>query len=182
MKVGIIYGGQTGKTGKVANRICAQFPGSRLIPVSEVVKAQLEGFDLLILGTSTYGLGQLPNCWLDALPVFNSTDLRRKKVALFGLGDQAWHSDTFMDGMGTLHQFIREMGVSTIGRTSLKGYAFLASKALEGNAFIGLALDEDNQPELTDYRIRKWVLQLREEVKLPESPFSQTLSKWRRVA
>jgi flavodoxin I len=31
--------------------------------------------------------------------------------------------------------------------------------------FVGLALDEDNQEELTDQRIEKWVKQIKEELR-----------------
>ena len=45
--------------------------------------------------------------------------------------------------------------------TSVTGYDHDASKAQKGDQFVGLALDEDNQPELSADRIKAWVTGLR---------------------
>ncbi len=38
----------------------------------------------------------------------------------------------------------------------------------DDNHFIGLAIDEDRQPELTDERVDAWVKQISEEMSLAE--------------
>ena len=41
------------------------------------------------------------------------------------------------------------------------GYEFDASEALVNGKFMGLPVDEDFEPELTDERVKKWIEQLR---------------------
>lgn len=55
-----------------------------------------------------------------------------------------------------------------VGLWSTKGYQHWGSLALEGDYFLGLALDEDHQPELTDSRIQAWVAQLISEFGIAE--------------
>ena len=50
-----------------------------------------------------------------------------------------------------------------IGLWPANGYDFEGSLALDGEYFLGLALDEDHHPELTDGRIKAWVKQLVDE-------------------
>jgi len=58
-------------------------------------------------------------------------------------------------------------GARLIGTWPNEGYKFTASEALlSDNTFVGLALDEDNQDELTEQRIEKWVKQVKEEAKI----------------
>jgi flavodoxin I len=49
-----------------------------------------------------------------------------------------------------------ENGGKLIGRWSIEGYEFDESVALEGEEFLGLALDYDNQDNLSEERIRAW--------------------------
>ena len=48
-----------------------------------------------------------------------------------------------------------------MGYWSAEGYEFNESKALKDGKFVGLAIDEDNQSELTDSRIESWVAQIK---------------------
>ncbi|MBD1857916.1 MULTISPECIES: hypothetical protein [Leptolyngbya] len=41
------------------------------------------------------------------------------------------------------------------------GYEHSQSKAVRGNPFCGLAIDEDNPSDLTDDRVQAWVTQLK---------------------
>ena len=49
-----------------------------------------------------------------------------------------------------------EKGGKLIGKWSIEGYEFDESVAQEGDKFLGLALDYDNQDELSEERITKW--------------------------
>lgn len=52
-----------------------------------------------------------------------------------------------------------------VGHWPTAGYHFEASKGLaDDDHFVGLAIDEDRQPELTAERVEKWVKQIREEL------------------
>jgi len=88
-------------------------------------------------------------------------NFKGKKVAYFGAGDQVGYADNFQDAMGILEAKISQLGGKTVGQWPTTGYDFNESKALRNGQFVGLALDEDNQPELTAERIQKWTSQLK---------------------
>ena len=46
----------------------------------------------------------------------------------------------------------------------LHGYYHDSSKAQIDDKFVGLAIDEDNQSDLTDERINKWTNEIRENI------------------
>ena len=61
--------------------------------------------------------------------------------------------------------YIKYNNIKLIGRTSAEGYDFEESRSVEKGKFIGLAIDDKNQKELTEERIENWVKQLKEEMK-----------------
>lgn len=65
--------------------------------------------------------------------------------------------------MGMLEEKIAALGGKTVGYWSSDDYDYESSKAERNGKFVGLALDEDNQSELTDSRIKQWVEQLKTE-------------------
>jgi flavodoxin I len=93
----------------------------------------------------------------------DSVDFSGKKVAYFGAGDQIGYADNFQDAMGILEEKISELGGTTVGYWSTEGYEHSESKAVKDGKFVGLALDEDNQSDLTDERVKTWVAQLKSE-------------------
>ncbi|MEI2580570.1 flavodoxin domain-containing protein [Scytonema sp. PRP1] len=52
-------------------------------------------------------------------------------------------------------------GGCTAGFWSTNGYDFNESKALNNGKFVGLALDEDNQFDLTQEGVKTWVVQVK---------------------
>ncbi|SDZ78086.1 flavodoxin I [Desulfuromusa kysingii] len=165
MKVGIFYGSTTGNTENVANEICGMISGSQVAPIDGAEKADLESCDLLFFGASTWGLGELQDDWADALTMLRSANLKGKKVALFGLGDQETYSGTFVDGIKDIHDAAVEAGATIVGKCSSDGYDFQSSEAFVDDQFLGLPLDEENQSEMTGERIKEWVGQVLEESK-----------------
>jgi len=90
-------------------------------------------------------------------------NLNGKTVALFGMGDQQGYGQWFQDALGMLHDEICHQDITFLGLwPNDESYEFEASKALtnEGKHFVGLALDEDSQYELSDERIANWVEQV----------------------
>jgi flavodoxin I len=83
---------------------------------------------------------------------------------VFGLGDQMSFPDTFVDAMAVLADNAVKAGAKLVGRRPADGYDCSGSAALRDGQFVGLPLDEDNQPQLTGSRIAEWVQQIREEV------------------
>ena len=114
------------------------------------------------MGTSTWGFGDLQDDWQTALDGLADLDLNGKKVAYFGTGDQETFPDTFIDGIGIIHEEIEKTGATVIGYTSTDGYSFSGSRALvDDSQFLGLAIDEVNQSDLTDERVEAWTTELK---------------------
>jgi flavodoxin I len=168
MKLGLFYGTTTGFTETFAETI-RDLLGSSLTVyknISESSPQDLADCDNLILGIPTWDVGQLQSDWWSFLSKLDSIDLRGKKVAFFGIGDQYGYPDTFQDAMGDLWKKIEERGGELIGQWPKEGYDFTSTKPLKDGKFIGLALDPVNQGELSDERIKKWVAQLKTELHL----------------
>ncbi len=163
--IAIVYGSSVGNTRFVAEKIHAHFPGATLIPAETATVEQLKPFELLILGTSTWGAGQLQDDFETFAERFLTMDLSQKNIALFGLGDQQTYPDTFCDGMGKLHELLSEKTTRFIGSWPADDYDFSESIAFKDGQFVGLPLDEDNEPDLTDGRITAWIRQLQKEYK-----------------
>ena len=127
-----------------------------IVSVENAWQNDFEAYDYLIVGASTWFDGELPTYWDELLPELRTLQLKGKKVAIFGLGDQAKYPDNFVDGMGILADVFEEDGATLVGFTSTEGYKFNKSRALRGNQWCGLVIDLDNQAELTDKRVREW--------------------------
>ena len=155
-KTGIFYGSSAGNTQVVAKTIAKEL-NADMYDVSRRPVDQISQYENLILGTSTLGLGDLQDDWDAFLADFEKADLSGKTVALFGLGDSATYADTFVDGMGTIYETIKNKGCRLIGQVSPEGYDFDDSTALVDGKFVGLPLDEDNESNLTDSRVKKWI-------------------------
>lgn len=164
MKAIIVYGSTTGITQSVAESISNKLNGD-LIEIGDLNRDKLSEYELIILGTSTWGMGDLQDDWDMNLNKLEDIDLSGKYVALFGLGDQEGYTDTFVDGLKEIYDTIKASGCTFIGETSTVGYNFEASKAADGDKFLGLVLDEDCQSNLTDNRVSDWIEQLQSEVK-----------------
>ncbi|MDI3521061.1 MAG: flavodoxin [Anaerophaga sp.] len=162
-KTAIIYGSSVGNTRFVAEKVHAAFPEADLIPAESADLKKLNEYEFYILGTSTWGVGQLQDDFETFVEAFLTLDLSRKTIALFGLGDQQTYPDTFCDGMGKLYELLAPTGANFIGQWPGDDYDFSESKAFRDGMFIGLPLDEDNEPDLTDGRIAVWSEQLRKE-------------------
>lgn len=159
----ILFGSTMGNTRQAAEQIQTLL-GGKLIEVAYATQEDFEHAELLVLGVSTWGEGELQDDWLTALPVFEKANLEGKCIAVFGLGDQVSYPDTFVDAMGVLAEMASAQGATLIGKTPTDGYDFIASVAAKDGWFAGLVLDEDNQGDLSDERIRNWVDQLKAEL------------------
>ncbi|MCC6615332.1 MAG: flavodoxin [Anaerolineae bacterium] len=172
-KIGLFYGSNDGHTEDVAERIRVAFDAYEpdLVSVANIAHTSIEDiehWDKLIFGIPTWNIGQLQDDWYIFFPKMDALDLTGKTIAIFGLGDQYEYSSTFLDAVGILADKVMECGGDLVGLWSAKGYQHWDSLALEGDYFLGLALDEDHQPELTDSRIQAWVAQLISEFGIAE--------------
>lgn len=166
-KIGLFYGTSSGKTATVATKIKKAFGDTKvdLIPIEQAGQNEFKTYDLLIVGTSTWFDGELPTYWDEIIPELTPLDMKNKKVAIFGLGDQVNYPDNFMDGIGILAEAFESTGAILVGSYTSEGYHFNQSRALRKGRLLGLAIDVENQPDKTDARIKEWVEQLKTEFK-----------------
>jgi len=159
MKIGLFYGSDTGNTEEVAEKIANSIGKEKveMLSIGDASNTDIEKYDLLIFGTSTWYDGELQSEWEDFLPNLDEIDFTDKTVALFGLGDQFTYGDWFVDGIGIIYDIIIEKGAKVVGEWPTDEYDFDESVAERDGTFVGLALDEDNEYEQTDDRIERWL-------------------------
>ena len=165
-QIGLFFGTTTGKTESVAETIQKEFCGEDVVTlhnIADVEDNDFADYQYLIIGCPTWNIGDLQSDWEGYFTELDDIDFSGKKVAYFGTGDQRGYPDNFQDAIGILSDKITERGGTTVGYWSTDGYDFNESKALRNGKFLGLALDEDNQSDLTDKRIKAWVVELKKE-------------------
>ncbi|HGJ5858074.1 flavodoxin FldA [Arsenophonus nasoniae] len=169
--IGIFFGSDTGNTENIAKMIQEKLGGADIAEIHDIAKSSkedIEAFDILLFGIPTWYYGEAQCDWDDFFPTLEEIDFEGKLVAIFGCGDQEDYAEYFCDAMGTVKEIIESNGASIIGHWPTEGYHFEASKGLADDThFIGLAIDEDRQPELTDERVQNWVKQISDELELP---------------
>lgn len=85
-KIGIFYGSTTGNTETVAENIADQL-GIGKEDVHNVADTQVDAvnpYDVLLLGCSTWGAGELQDDWNDFLFKLKDQKLNGKTVGIFG--------------------------------------------------------------------------------------------------
>ncbi|WWO99753.1 MAG: flavodoxin FldA [Candidatus Dasytiphilus stammeri] len=166
--IGIFFGTDTGNTEKIAQMIQKQLGGEYTAKIHDIAKSSKEDIDkfkILLLGIPTWYYGEAQCDWDDFFPTLEKINFDNKYVAIFGCGDQEDYSEYFCDAMGTLRDIVQLKGAKLVGRWPTIGYNFNSSKSLINKEyFIGLAIDEDRQPELTNERVEKWVIQISKEL------------------
>lgn len=158
-KITIIYGSETGNTQAVAEKIKQELNNfsPKLIEIEKATEADFTDADVLLLGTSTWGIGDLPSGWEGYLSKLDNINLAGKKVALFGTGDSSGFSDSFVSAMRLIYDVVDKQGADIFGQISTDDYNFDGSDAVMDDMFVGLPIDEDNEPEKTDQRIKNWI-------------------------
>ena len=155
----VVFGSSTGTCEAIAEKI-AQKLGCEAINVQDLTADVVNDNQNLILGTSTWGAGELQDDWYDGLKVLQGADLSGKTIALFGCGACESYSDTFVGGIGELYNAIKASGARFVGAVDTDGYSFDDSEAVIDGKFIGLPLDDVNEDDKTDTRIDAWIAEI----------------------
>ncbi|MGN0222253.1 MAG: flavodoxin FldA [Prevotella sp.] len=155
----VVYGSSTGTCEAIAEKIARKL-GCGAINVQDLTAEIVENNQNLILGTSTWGAGEMQDDWYDGLQVLQDVNLVGKTIALFGCGDCESYGDTFVGGIGELYNGIKESGAHFVGAVSTDGYTFEGSEAVVDGWFVGLPLDDVNEEEKTDARIDAWIAEI----------------------
>ncbi|WP_172199684.1 flavodoxin domain-containing protein [Campylobacter sp. RM16188] len=162
--IGIFYATGKGDTQKACEYAAAKFGDEVKVikAVKDVVQSnEFEGFDLLILASSSYGFGELHEDWKAKLGLLKEANLKGKKVALIGVGNQERHGDNFCGGIVEFLPFVK--GASLLGAKDKDGYKFDYSSAFINGKFIGLVLDTKGDKEY-EKRIDKWASDIKAQI------------------
>jgi flavodoxin I len=173
-RIGIFFGTDTGRTRLLAKQIAKKLGEAADAPVNigRTTVADFLAYEALILGSPTLGEGELPGestglsqpSWEEFLPQLADSDLSGKTIAIFGLGDQKKYANEFVDAIGIIHDALLARGARLVGRWPTADYEFTASQAVDGDEFLGLAIDQHHQGLLTEERIDTWLNQIRPEL------------------
>jgi len=167
-KIGLFYGSSTCYTEMAAEKIAEAINGlcgTELVSLHNIASDSIElmsEYQYLVLGIPTWDYGELQEDWESKWEAIDSLDFTGKQVAIYGLGDQIGYPEWFQDALGYLWVKIVNLGASTVGAWPNQDYSFEQSKALteDGQFFVGLPLDDENQFELSDDYIAKWSQQI----------------------
>jgi flavodoxin I len=162
-KTAIIYSFNTKKSAKVAEKIKEAFNHEdvELVNAEDITEETFLSYENLILGVPSWFDGELPNYWDEFVPALEDMDIKGKKIAIYGLGDQKNYPENFQDGMGIMAEILEEQGAEIVGYTSTEGYEFEKSRAVRDKHFVGLSIDFENQSSLNKTRIPAWVEELK---------------------
>merc|ERR1719463_268765 len=167
MAVGLVFSTTTGNTETVAGYIAGE-TGLSAVDIADLTGEGVAAFDGLIVGAPTWHTGadseRSGTAWDEFIyGDLTGLDLKGKKVAIFGLGDQGGYGDNFCDAMDELATCFKNSGADIVGSWSTDGYDHMESKSVADGKFVGLACDEDNQPEMSDDRVKSWLAQIKSE-------------------
>ncbi len=171
-KIGLFYGPLGGSTERVAKKVAAALGVENvdLIPVKDSKAMDVEKYENVIFGMSTIGTetwdaDKPANDWDLFLPEVEKVNYANKVIAMFGLGDQITYDLHFVDALGLVANTILPKGAKIIGQVETEGYDFRESESVFDGKFIGLPVNEDFEPELTDERVNAWVAKIKNQFK-----------------
>ena len=171
-KIGLFYGPLGGSTERVAKKVAAALGNENvdLIPSKDSKVSDVEKYENVIFGMSTIGketwdADKSANDWDVFLPEVEKVDYSNKIIAMFGLGDQITYDLHFVDALGVVAKVILSKGAKIVGQVDTDSYDCRESLAIIDGKFIGLPVNEDFEPELTDERVNNWVEKIKKEFK-----------------
>jgi len=168
-KIALIYWPKKGNTEDAAYLIYNSFDKSMIdiFTITNINTAEFDLYDAFIIGGSTTGADNWEDAfktrWVDFFSRMEKADLKGKPFAIFGLGDQILYPYNFVDGMRAIKEQFESKGAVHKGLWPTKGYEFRDSDSMEKGMFYGLALDNDQQKEMSPKRIKEWTDHIKKE-------------------
>jgi flavodoxin I len=169
-ETGIFYGPDKGSVSKAALLIAEELDiketglklikncsGSSFTPYKNII------FGISTLGRTNWDSEHKDDDWDIFFTHIEEVNWDEKKIAIYGLGDSVNYPNHFVDAMGWLYEKLKKLNATVVGFCAPSPYQFNESKALINGKFIGLPLDEDNEPEKTPSRIKQWISTLKNE-------------------
>ena len=167
-KTGIFYGPEKGSVDRVAHMVAKEFGEGNvdLISVKDKDPRLMEKYDKIIIGVSTLGMSNWnseigKSDWDTFSAGLDQVTLKGKDVAVFSLGDQVTYPEHFVDALGWMYDKLKPLGANVVGFVDSEGYEFEDSEGFRDGKFLGLPVDEDTEPEMTEERVKAWVKMLK---------------------
>ena len=168
--IGIFCGTAGGTSMKVAKALAKEYD----LDEDDVINMeedfddieQFEDYDVLFIGSSTWGQGDVHFSWVDVQLELEDegVDFSGKTVAFFGAGDSVKHGEHFCSALGKLHKTFTSLGAKVVGYVDASDYKYEFSLAEMDGKLCGLAIDEHNEKGKTKTRIANWIESLKEEI------------------
>ncbi|MBD3331408.1 flavodoxin [candidate division GN15 bacterium] len=163
-RIGVFFGSTCGNTETVIKQAVRLLRNAGaqvdLYDIADATVSQMDPYTNLILASSTWDNGELQGDWVEVYEQFCEYDFSGKTIALLALGDQYIYDAYFVDALEWLATPIRRNHGRLIGFWPIKDYRFRRSRSVEGDHFLGLAIDVENQNNLTEKRLRQWTAQI----------------------
>lgn len=119
MKALLIYGSTTGNTEEVSNYVKSglESAGHEVTQknVADATPSELQDFDLIVLGSSTWNEGQLQDDFIPFYEEMNGVDLSGKKAAVFGCGESIY--EHFCTAVDILEGKLKELGADIVAES-----------------------------------------------------------------
>lgn len=148
------------------------------VDIGDSEVSALTEFDNLIVGAPTWNTGADENrsgtSWDDVLEEIRGADFSSTKVAVFGCGDSSAYTDYFCDAIEEVYSAFSTAGATMVGNFPCNDYEFEESKSCLGGPqsseaaekMLGMAIDVENQSDLSEDRVSAWAGQLKTEMSL----------------
>ena len=165
-KIGIFWGSSSEMTALASDIVKSELESHNHEVVSYNVRDGIESlsnYKNLIIGCPTWHIGELQDDWDGIYEQYKKLDFSGITAAFFGCGDAVGYPDNFLDAIGLLAKPFMENGGTLIGRWPTEGYEFDNSEAHDGDDFLGLGLDNDNEEELTEEHLIIWAELIKDE-------------------
>ena len=174
-KIGMFFGTETGITRLIAKKMQKQLGDGicdKPVNVNRIAPSDMLKYDALILGTPSYGIGEIPGkgassgCfepnWEEFLALLPANpDFTSKRIAFFGLGAQERYADRFASSLFALVEKFKDWSAEIVGDWPIAGYTYDNSATEVDGRFIGLIIDQRTQSMFTDERITSWLAQIK---------------------
>lgn len=116
-KILIVYASMSGNTEEIANAIAdgireagAEFDMKQVLDINA---SELEQYEGVLLGSYTWGDGELADEFLDFYEDMDQVDLSGKKAAAFGSGDHSY--EHFCAAVDILEEKLKQLGAEVVG-------------------------------------------------------------------
>lgn len=157
-KIGIFYGTTSGMTQGIVDELEFYLKNHEyyVFNVKDGIE-DINNYSNLIFISPTYGVGELQKDWENVFNAFKKIDFKNKVIGIVSLGNQLAFGESFAESMRIIYDVVSENNGKIVGFTSPEGYLFKESKAVINEKFVGLAIDEHNDSDITPERISNWI-------------------------